>query len=131
MEPRFVLEQSDDLFPSKSVFQKFYFGKRPLSRRAWLAGFLSIWLKKFIIPTGDVVVVGAILPSVRLAHGVRVALLPTIIANIQSGLRQVAAAFLESPTKTLRVKLVYTYLVAWYVLHCPTLMNPIMLYGVL
>lgn len=92
-----------------------------MSRWARLAEFFSIWLKKHAVPIGDVVALGTILPSARLAYS---ALMPVVIANIQSRLRQVVAAFLESLMKTPRVNLVYKYLAAWYILHCLALMTP-------
>lgn len=49
--------------------------------------------------------------------------MPTVIANIHSELRQIVAAFLASPKKNPRVKLAYTYLIAWNVFHCPALMT--------
>src|SRR3954467_2842462 len=52
----------------------------------------------------------------------RIALVPAIIANIQHGLREVAAAYLEDSSKPPRARLAYTYLVSWYVFHCPALM---------
>lgn len=93
-----------------------------MTNRAKLDGFLSMWLKKCAVSTHEVVV-RAILPFVCLAHGVRLALVPTIIANIQNGLLKVATTFLKTPTKTPRVRLAYTYLVEWYGLHFPALMT--------
>src|SRR4051812_11108535 len=101
-----------------------YFGRRPMTSRARLAGFLSIWLGKCVVPTREAATVGVILPVARLACGVRIALVPAIIANIQHGLREVSTAFLANPSTPPRARLAYTYLVAWYVLHCPALMTP-------
>lgn len=58
-----------------------------MSDRAKLAGFLSIWLKKCVILTLDVVAEGVILLAVCIAYRVHLALVPAVIANIQSGLR--------------------------------------------
>src|SRR3954468_3311241 len=95
-----------------------------MTSRARLSGFLSIWLAKCVVPTREAVTVRALLPATSLACGVRVALGPAIIANIQHGLREVAASYLKDSSKPPRARLAYTYLVSWYVLHCPALMTP-------
>src|SRR3954465_12115393 len=95
-----------------------------MASRARLSGFLSIWLAKCMVPTREAVTVGALLPAACLACGVRIALVPTIIANIQQGLREVSASYLADSSKPPRVRLAYTYLASWYVLHCPALMTP-------
>src|SRR4051812_24322542 len=60
----------------------------------------------------------------HLACGVRITLVPVIIANIQHGLRELSTSYLANSSKPPRARLAYTYLVAWYVLHCPALMTP-------
>src|SRR4051812_8417607 len=92
--------------------------------QARFSGFLSIWLAKCVVPTWEAVTVGVLLPATRLACGVRISLVPAIIANIQHGLREVAASYLKDSSKPPRARLAYTYLVSWYVLHCPALMTP-------
>src|SRR4051812_2986563 len=92
--------------------------------QARFSGFLSIWLAKCVVPTWEAVTVGVLLPATRLACGVRISLVPAIIANIQHGLREVAASYLKDPSKLPRARFAYTYLVSWYVLHCPALMTP-------
>src|SRR3954470_14412077 len=96
-----------------------------MTSRARLSGFLSIWLAKCVIPTREASTVGVLLPAARLACEVRVALVPAIIANIQHGLREVSTSYLANSSKPPRARLAYTYLVSWYVLHCPALMTPI------
>src|SRR3954465_9575130 len=59
-----------------------YFGRRPMTSRAKLAGFLSIWLGEGVGPTRAAATGGVLLPAARLACGVRIALVPAIIANI-------------------------------------------------
>lgn len=98
-----------------------------MNNRPRLTAFLLIWLKKCIISNHEVVAVGVILPAVRLAHGVRIALVPAVIANTQRGLREVTTTFLKIPTKIPRVRLAYTCLVAWHMLHCPVLLTPMLL----
>src|SRR4051812_41007990 len=95
-----------------------------MTSQARFSGFLSIWLAKCVVPTREAVTVGVLLPATPLACGVRIALVPAIIANIQHGLREVAASYLKESSKPPRARLAYTYLVSWYVLHCPTLMDP-------
>src|SRR4051812_43048973 len=94
-----------------------------MTSRARFAGFLSIWLAKCVVPTREAVTVGVLLPAARLACGVRIALVPAIIANIQHGLREVSASYLADSSKPPRVRFAYTYLASWYVLHCPALMT--------
>lgn len=94
-----------------------------MTNRATVVEFLPIWLKKCIVPTLEVIAIGAILPAVHLAHGVHIALVPAVIAIIESRLRQVTTGFLGSLSKTPMVRLTYTYLVAWYIFHFPTLMT--------
>src|SRR5438270_3706371 len=101
-----------------------YFGRRPMTSRARLAGFLSIWLGKCVAPTREAATVGVLLPVARLACGVRIALVPAIIANFQHGLREVSASYIANSSTPPRARFAYTYLVAWYVLHCTNLMTP-------
>src|SRR5436190_2037505 len=101
-----------------------FFICRESKGRARLAGFLSIWLGKCVVPTREAATVGVLLPADRLACGVRIALVPAIIAHIQHGLREVSTAFLANSSTPPRARLAYTYLVAWYVLHCTALMTP-------
>src|SRR4051812_15024554 len=100
-----------------------YFGRRPMTSRARFAGFLSIWLGKCMVLTREAATVGVLLPATRLACGVRIALVPAVIANIQHGLREVSASYLANSSKPPRARLAYTYLMSWYVHHCPALMT--------
>lgn len=43
-------------------------------------------------------------------------------ANIQNGLRMLSKSLCEQPNP--RIALAYTYLMAWYVMHCPSMMDP-------
>src|SRR5436190_11965350 len=95
-----------------------------MTSRARLVGFLSIWLAKCVVPTREAATVGVLWPAARLACGVRIALVPAIIANVQHGLREVSASYLANSSKPPRVRFAYTYLVVWYALHCPALMTP-------
>src|SRR3954471_11275042 len=123
-QSRVTLEESIGSSSSGTQSRHFcYFGRRPMTSQARLSGFLSIWLAKYVVPTREAVTVGVLLPATRLACGVRVTLVPAIIVHIQHGLREVAASYLKDSSKPPRTRLAYTYLVSWYVLHCPVLMT--------
>jgi len=109
-----------------------------MSRKALLAGFLIVWLKKCVVPSssGDVVHPNVLLPAVRLVHGHPLGLLPAMVCCIQRGLRALTEAFCRPPaTKrgkgatspcdgpNSRIGLPYTYLMAWFALHCPSLIG--------
>src|SRR3954466_15973904 len=100
-----------------------------MTSRARFARFLSIWLAKCVVPTREAATVGVLLHAARLACGVRIALVPAMIANIQHGLREVSTSYLANSSKPPRARLAYTYLVSWYVLHCPALMTPVPLFA--
>ena len=97
---------------------------KPISNHALLAGFLMIWLKRCVIPSPphDVITGEVIFPAVLLAFGIRLALLPAMIADIQAGLRQWGQSLLNRD-KDSRIGMPYVYLIAWYVMHCPPLMH--------
>ena len=141
----YTTESNEDGFDPDLVFESFHHQARtPISDRALLAGFLMLWLKRCVVPTlpHEVIVADVVYPAVLLAHGNPIALLPAVAAGIQSGLRALTKNFCEPP-KTAdsegkpyvdsegnptvkrpnpRVELPYTYLIAWYVMHCPSLM---------
>jgi len=108
-----------------------------MSDRALLASFLMLWLKRCVVPTlsHEVIVTDIVYPAVLLAHGKSIALLPVMVARIQSGLRALAKSFCHPvtdsnghplvKTPSPRVELPYTYLMAWYIMHCPSLMTAI------
>lgn len=72
--------------------------------------------------------------AVLLAHGRSLGLLPVIICSLLNGLRELYTEFTKVKTvvndkgKTIyktpnpRVKLAYTYVIVWLVLHCASLM---------
>ena len=115
-----------------------------MSDRALLTGFLMLWLKQCVVPMlpHKVIVADVVYPAVLLAYGKFITLLPAMVARIQSGLRTLAKSFCQVEaivdaeghpvmdsngrplvkTPSPRVKLPYTYLIAWYVIHCPSLM---------
>ena len=82
-------------------------------------------------------------PAVLLAFGRGIALLPTMVGCIQSGLRALTKTFCkvkvlvdakgnvltdqygnpEVKVPNPRIELLFTYLAVWYVMHCPSLMT--------
>ncbi|XP_020272747.1 uncharacterized protein LOC109847926 [Asparagus officinalis] len=103
----------------------------PISPTALLAGFLALWLKRCVVPhqSADAMPMEVLYPAVQLATGRKLSLLPAMVADIHSGLRQLISAFTQEkkkPSASLSVpklELPYTYLMAWLVLHRPDLME--------
>ena len=87
----------------------------------------------------EVIIADVVYPAVLLAHGKFIALLPAMVARIQSGLCALTKSFCQVEeivdaeghpvtdsnshplvkTPNLRIELPHTYLIAWYTLHCP------------
>jgi len=68
-----------------------------MSDRALLAGFLMLWLKQCVVPTlpHEVIIADIVYLAVLLTHGKSIALLPVMVAGIQSGLRTLAKSFCQ------------------------------------
>ena len=86
--------------------------------------------------SGDVIHPTVLLPALRLVHGRSLGLLPVMVCCIQRGLRALTEAFCRPPmTKrgkgtilprdgpNPRIGLPYTYLMAWFALHCPSIIQ--------
>ena len=93
----------------------------------------------------EVIVVDVVYPTVLLAYGKSIALLPAMVARIQSGLQALVKslcqveAIVDSEGRPVvdsegrprvkalnpRIELPYTYLMAWYVMHYPPLMTAV------
>ena len=106
-----------------------------------------LWLKRCVVPTlpHEVIVADVVYPAVLLAYGKSIALLPAMMARIQSRLRALVKSLCQveaivdskgrpevnsegTPrvkTPNPRIKLPYTYLMAWYAMHCPSLMTAV------
>ena len=56
-----------------------------------------LWLKRCLVPTlpYGVIVADVVYPAVLLAHGKSIALLPAMVAGIQSGLRALTKSFCQ------------------------------------
>ena len=107
-----------------------------MSQKALLAGFLSVWLKKCMAssPSSDFILPTVLLLVVRLVHGHSLGLLPAMVCCIQRGLHVLTEAFCRPLTTKRkkgtilppdgpnpRIRLSYTYLMAWFTLHCPAI----------
>ena len=87
-------------------------------------------------PSSDVILPTALLPAVRLAHGRSLWLLPAMVYCIQRGLRALIEALLTTHNEegkgtvlprgrpNPKIGLPYTYLMAWFALHCPVIIRP-------
>ena len=91
----------------------------------------------------EVIVADVVYPTVLLADGKSIALFLVMVVGIQSGLRALAKSFYQVEaivdagghpvmdsngrplvkTPNPRVELPYTYLMAWYIMYCPSLMT--------
>ena len=87
----------------------------------------------------EVIIADVVYPAVLLANGKSIAFFPAMVARIHSGLRALTKSFCQVEaivdakgnsvknyivhpmvkTPSPRVELSYTYLMAWYVMHCP------------
>jgi hypothetical protein len=85
----FILEEDQGGHFKGEVFRSYHHQARVvLSRRAVLAGFLSLWLKRCVVPSlpRDCISPMVIIPVVLLVFGCRLGLLPAMICSIQRGL---------------------------------------------
>jgi hypothetical protein len=136
----YTTESAEDAFKADTTFESFHHQARtPISDRALLAGFLMLWLKKCVVPTlpHEAISMDVVYPAVMLACGRPIGLLPAMVSCLQSGLRVLTTAFCRTEEADLvdcdgmplkktpvpRVELPYTYLMAWFMLHCPALMT--------
>ena len=86
----FILEEDKGGHFKGEVFHSYHHQALiSLSRRAVLAGFLSIWLKKCVVPLlpRDCISPIALFPAVLLVFGRRLGLLPAMICSIKRGLQ--------------------------------------------
>jgi len=96
-----ILEEDDGTYEKGDILRSFHHqARRPMSRKALLAGFLSVWLKRCVVPSpsSDVVFPAVLLSAVRLVHGRSLGLLPAMVCCIQRGLHALTEAFCRPPT---------------------------------
>ena len=98
-----VPEEDDDEHVRGDVFLSFHLqASRPLSQQTLLAGYLSAWLKRCVVPSpphnGNASLV--IYPSIQLVHRCSLGLLSTMVCHIQSGLRMLMEQFCRRTTIT-------------------------------
>jgi len=144
----YTTKSNKDTFKPDMIFESFHHQARiPILDRALLEGFLMLWLKRCIMPTlpHEVIIVDVAYPAVLLACGRTLSMLSAMVGCIQSSLRVLTKSFcrvealeyakgnviadkngeplLKMPDP--RVELSYTYLLAWYVMHCLSLMTAV------
>ena len=91
----YTTESYEDTFKPDAIFEIFHYqAKVPMSDWALLAGFLMLWLKRCVVLTlpHEVIIIDVVYPTVLLAHRKSIALLPTMLARIQSRLRALTKA---------------------------------------
>ena len=91
-----ILEEDDDIYEEGDILRSFYHqARRPISRKALLVGFLSVWLKRCVVssPSSDVVLLIVLLSAVHLFHSRSLGLLSVIVYCIQRGLHALTEAF--------------------------------------
>ena len=94
----YTTESNEDTYKLEMVFESFYHqAKVSMSDQTLLAGCLMLWLKRYVVPTllHEVIVADVMYPTILLAHGKSIALLLTMVAGIQSGLRGLAKRFCQ------------------------------------
>ena len=142
----YVTESNEDTFKSDTVFDSFlHQAKILVSGRALLAGFLMLCLKRCVVPTlpHEVNVADMVYPAVLLVHGRSLNFLSAMVCCLQSRLRTLCQSLcnviaeedregnvvvgpdgeLTMKTPNPRVELPYTYLMAWYIMQCPSLIS--------
>ena len=81
-----VLEENDNIYERGGILKSFYHqARQPISRKALLAGFLSVRLKRCVVssPSSDDILPTALLQAVRLVRSRSLGLLPTMVCCIQ------------------------------------------------
>lgn len=99
-----------------------------MSGRVILAGFLMSWLKRCVLLTlpHDAITMDVVFSAVQLACGERPAFSSATTVNIQGDLWTMIGSFHVMPKSSPIIDMAYMYLMAWYVMHCLTLMTTIL-----
>ena len=135
-----VLEEDGTIYEKGDKFKSFHRQvKHHISQKAFLARILLVWLKKCVIssPLHDGILSSMLLPAVQLAYDKSLGLLPSMVYSIQREFRALIEAFcrplaskrgkgqvLPHDGPCLRMKMPYTYLMAWFTLHCLAIIQP-------
>jgi len=85
----YTSESNEDTFKPDTIFDSFHHQARiPISNRALLAGFLMLWLKRYVVPTPphEVNVSDIVYLALLLAYGRPLSLLPAMVGYLQSRL---------------------------------------------
>jgi len=97
----YITESNEDTFKLDTLFESFHHqAKVPMFDWPLLAGFLMLWLKRCVVSMlpHEVIVADVVYPAILLAHRKSIALLPTMVAGIQSGLRALTKSFCQVET---------------------------------
>jgi hypothetical protein len=81
------------------MFESFHHqAENPIYEKALLARYLMLWMKRCVVPSHsfEVLVVEVVYPAVCLVYGRSYALLPAMVACIQSGLRRMTTMFCQT-----------------------------------
>ena len=95
-----ILEEDNGPYEKGDILRSFHHqARRPTSRKALLAGFLTVWLKRCVVPSssGDVIHPTVLLPAIRLVHGSSLGFFSAMVCCIQRGLRGLTEAFYRPP----------------------------------
>ena len=128
-----ILDEGDGIYERGNRFNSFHHqASQPMSRKALLAGYLSVWQKKCMVssPLCDGILSWVLFSVVQVAYGKPLRLLPAKVCCIQRGLPALTEAFCRRPATKRgkrsiqpcdrpcpRVKFLYTYLMVWFALH--------------
>nr|ABB55316.1 hypothetical protein 12.t00027 [Asparagus officinalis] len=94
---QYTCEAEEDVFPAFTTFESFHYqAEVPISDMALFAGFLTLWLKRCVVPTRpvDAITVEVLYPAVLLAYGRPLNLLLAMVCCLQSGLRELSSEFI-------------------------------------
>ena len=86
----YITESNEDMFKPGMVFEGFHHQARiPISDRSLLAGFLMLWLKRFVMPTllHEAIITDVVYPAVLLMYDRTLSMLPAMVGCIQSGVQ--------------------------------------------
>lgn len=124
-----TLDTTEGSIAAGTTLHSFHFqAQYPVSQKALLVGYLTLWLKKCVVPSWprDGISPVVLLPAVQLAFGKPLGLLPAMVCSIQHDLRKLTYNFCQKETVSRggeqvempkggpspRVELPYTYLMA-------------------